>query len=54
MSVEAIQEAIAALPEEERHSLALWRNQLDYDERDREMVKDFSPGKSRSMEEVSR
>ena len=44
MTVEAIKEAIAGLPEEQRHSLALWLNELDYDEWDREMVKDFSPG----------
>ena len=44
MTVEAIKEAIAGLPEEERHSLAVWLNELDYDEWDKEMVKDFSPG----------
>lgn len=43
MSVEAIKEAIAGLPEEERHALAVWLNELDYDEWDKEMVKDFSP-----------
>jgi len=42
--VEAIKEAIAGLPEEERRSLAVWLNELDYDEWDKEMVKDFSPG----------
>jgi len=41
--VEAIKEAIAGLPEEERHALAVWLNELDYDEWDKEMVKDFSP-----------
>jgi hypothetical protein len=43
MSVEAIKEAIAGLPEEERHALAVWLNELDYDEWDKGMVKDFSP-----------
>jgi len=32
------------LSEEERHSLAAWINDFDYDDWDREMVKDFSPG----------
>jgi hypothetical protein len=32
MTVEAIKAAIAELPENERHSLALWLNELDYDE----------------------
>jgi hypothetical protein len=44
MTVEAIKEAIAGLPDEERHSLAAWLNELDYDEWDKEMVKDFSAG----------
>jgi hypothetical protein len=44
MTVEAIKEAIRALPEEERHSLASWLNELDYDAWDRQMVEDFSPG----------
>ena len=44
MTVEAIKAAIAELPEDERHSLALWLNELDYDEWDEEMVKDFSAG----------
>ena len=44
MTVEAIKEAIAGLPEEQRHSLAAWLNEIDYDEGDRQMVKDFSPG----------
>jgi len=42
--MEAIKAAITELPEEERHSLALWLNELDYDEWDKEMVKDFSAG----------
>lgn len=44
MTVEAIKAAIAELPEDERHSLALWLNELDYDEWDQGMVKDFSAG----------
>jgi hypothetical protein len=44
MTIEAIKEAIAQLPEYERHSLAAWLNELDYDDWDRQMVADFSPG----------
>lgn len=44
MTVEAIKEAITRLPEYERHSLAAWINDLDYDGWDRQMVADFSPG----------
>jgi hypothetical protein len=44
MTVEAIKEVIAGLPEEERHSLAVWLNELDYDDWDKQMVKDFSSG----------
>jgi hypothetical protein len=44
MTVEAIKEAIGRLPEYERHSLAAWLNELDYDDWDRQMVTDFSPG----------
>jgi hypothetical protein len=44
MTVNALKEAIGALPEEERRSLASWLNELDYDGWDRQMVKDFSPG----------
>jgi hypothetical protein len=44
VTVEAIKEAIARLPEYERHSLAAWLNELDYDDWDRQMVADFSPG----------
>ncbi len=44
MTVEAIKAAIAELPVDERHSLATWLIELDYDEWDKEMVKDFSPG----------
>jgi hypothetical protein len=44
MTLEAIKEAIARLPQFERHSLAVWLNELDYDEWDRQMVADFSHG----------
>jgi len=44
MTVDAIKEAIAELPEDERHSLAAWLNLLEYDEWDKQMVEDFSPG----------
>jgi hypothetical protein len=44
MTVEAIKEAITGLPEQERHSLAVWLNEIDYDPWDKEMVEDFSPG----------
>ena len=44
MTVETLKEAINELPEEERHSLAAWLNGLDYDDWDKEMERDFSPG----------
>jgi len=44
MTVEAIKAAIAELPKDERHSVALWLNELDYDAWDKEMLNDFSPG----------
>jgi len=44
MTVEALKEAIIQLPEDERHSLALWLNEIDYDGWDKEMIQDFSPG----------
>lgn len=44
MTIEAIKEAIAGLPEDDRHSLAAWLNDLQYDAWDRQMVKDFRPG----------
>ena len=44
MTVEALREAIAELPEDERHSLAAWLMELEFDEWDKQMVKDFSPG----------
>ena len=44
MNVEALKEAIAELPPQERHSLAAWLNELEFDEWDRQMMQDFSPG----------
>jgi len=44
MTVEAIKDAIAALPTEDRHSLALWLNGLEYDDWDKQMAEDFAPG----------
>ena len=44
MTVEAIKNAIAGLPEDDRHSLAAWINDLEYDAWDRQMIKDFTPG----------
>ena len=44
MTVDAIKEAIAHLPEEERHSLAVWLNEMDSDDWDKEMARDFAPG----------
>jgi hypothetical protein len=44
MSVDAIKKAIAALPSEDRHALASWLNELEYDAWDRQMLGDFSPG----------
>jgi hypothetical protein len=51
MTVEAIKDAIRQLPEGERASLAAWINEMEYDEWDKEMLKDFSPG-GRGMEWV--
>lgn len=44
MTVDAIKEAISRLPDDERHSLAAWLNEFDYDDWDREMVTGFSAG----------
>lgn len=56
MTVEAIKEAITELPDDERMSLALWLNQLDYDDWDNEMVRDFGPGGRREhlVEQIKR
>jgi len=44
MTVDAIKEAISHLPDDERHSLTAWLNELDYDDWDQKMVRDFSAG----------
>jgi hypothetical protein len=44
MTVDAIKEAIAGLADHDRHALAMWLNELDYDEWDRKMATDFSLG----------
>lgn len=44
MTVQALKKVIVGLPEEERRSLALWLNGLDYDDWGNEMAQDFSPG----------
>lgn len=56
VTVEAIKNAIATLPLEERHCLASWLNELGYDEWDKQMVKDFSQGGRRMtlLEKVKR
>ena len=44
MTIEAIKEAISGLRADERHSVALWLNELEYDAWDRQMALDFSAG----------
>jgi hypothetical protein len=44
MTVDAIKEVIAGLPDYERATLAAWLIEREYDEWDRQMSKDFSPG----------
>ena len=44
MTVEAIKEAIADLPAEEKVSLAAWLNLQTMDDWDKQMEQDFSPG----------
>jgi hypothetical protein len=44
MTVDALKNAINALPREERHALALWLNELEYDAWDKQMLEDFSAG----------
>ena len=44
MTLEALKQAIAELPEEEKTALATWLNEQEMDEWDRQMQKDFSPG----------
>ena len=42
--MEAIKAAISQLTADQRHSLVTWLAELDYNQWDQEMVKDFSPG----------
>jgi hypothetical protein len=44
MTIEAIKEAISGLPADERHSVAFWLNELEYDAWDRQMARDLSAG----------
>lgn len=44
LTVDAIKEAIAALPEKDQQSLAAWLNLQTMDNWDRQMQRDFSPG----------
>ena len=44
MTIEAIKEAIADLPRDERARLAAWVLQQDLEEWDRQIQDDFSPG----------
>ena len=44
MTIEALKQAIAELPEEEKTALATWLNEQEMDEWDRQMQKEFSPG----------
>ncbi len=44
MTLEALKEAIAELPREEKTALASWLNEQEMDAWDRQMQQDFSPG----------
>jgi hypothetical protein len=44
MKPEALKQAIAELPAEEKAALATWLNEQEMDEWDRQMQKDFSLG----------
>jgi len=44
MTVDAIKQAIASLPEETQVALAAWLNLQTMDAWDKEMQRDFSPG----------
>jgi hypothetical protein len=46
MTLEALKQAIAELPAEEKAALATCLNEQEMDEWDRQMQKDFSPGGS--------
>jgi hypothetical protein len=56
MTVEDIKVAIAALPEQDKLSLAAWLNLQTMDDWDRQMQKDFSPGGrgAKFLEQVQR
>jgi len=43
VTLEALKQAIAELPAEERTALVTWLNEQEMDEWDRQMHKDFSP-----------
>lgn len=43
MTVEAIKDAIQQLAEEQRNYLTAWVNEMEYDDWDKQMVKDFLP-----------
>jgi hypothetical protein len=44
LNVEAIKDAIAKLPEDDKVSLAAWLNLQTMDDWDRQMQRDFAPG----------
>jgi hypothetical protein len=44
MTLEALKQAIAELPDEEKTALTTWLNEQEMDEWDRRMQSDFSPG----------
>jgi hypothetical protein len=44
MKLEALKQAFAELPDEEKAALATWLNEQEIDEWDRQMQEDFSPG----------
>jgi len=46
VTLEALKEAIAELPPEEKTALAGWLNEQEMDARDRQMQSDFSTGQS--------
>jgi hypothetical protein len=53
MTLEALKQAIAELPAEEKTALATWLNEQEMDEWDRQMQKDFSP-RGRGMHVVEK
>jgi hypothetical protein len=44
MTLEAIKEAIAQLPPEQHTTLASWLSERDWNARDEQIERDFSPG----------